>query len=132
VHQVLQTSKFQQFKCIDILISNKEEWNTRKLSLITLAVAAVFMSHNSQTLGEDGLVDGCYHKTTGQMRIVSDSGQCKKVEQLISWNKQGPQGPQGEPGPPGTQGIPGEQGHIGPQGEKGDTGPQGPQGERGL
>lgn len=62
---------------------------------------------------------------TGQIRVLTMSGETKFVGDV---GPRGPQGEKGEQGLPGTQGPQGPQGERGPQGE---PGPQGPQGEPG-
>jgi type VI secretion system secreted protein Hcp len=87
--------------------------------------------------GEDGAIDGCYHRLTGNLRVVDDGDDCRALETAIEWNQRGPQGDQGIPGPrgdigpQGDQGIPGPQGDIGPKGDPGDDGPAGPPGPPG-
>jgi len=96
---------------------------------ILLSASIVFAAIPSA----DGLINGCYSKKTGALRLV-DGKKCKKSERSVSWNKRGPQGPrglQGAQGPRGAQGMPGSQGTQGPQGEQGIQGEQGLQGEQG-
>jgi hypothetical protein len=91
--------------------------------------------------GADGVIDGCYTKSTGALRVIDTEGSipvtCKSSEAALSWNQQGPtgpEGPQGETGPEGPQGETGPegpQGETGPEGPQGETGPEGPQGEPG-
>lgn len=70
----------------------------------------------------------------GDVRIVDEPDDCRRTEDPLSWNRQGPAGPpgaagpQGGPGPQGVQGEPGPQGAPGPQGVPGPQGPQGPPG----
>ena len=95
----------------------------------------------------DDVINACYNRKTGVLRIVEDQYSCRKTENPISWNQMGPPGdrgpagvagPKGEPGAPGPPGPKGEQGVAGPQGPKGEqgapgpAGPQGPRGEQGL
>jgi hypothetical protein len=86
------------------------------------------------------VIQGCYHSTNGEVRIVGQASQCRNTETPIEWNKQGipgdvgPVGPQGEPGPQGPQGpqgLKGDTGDVGPKGPKGDTGAQGAVGPAG-
>jgi hypothetical protein len=100
------------------------------ISLSIILCVLVFTSVQSFA----GDIYGCYNKS-GQLRIVSDPGDCnKKNETLISWNSGGSQGPQGIQGEQGLQGDKGDTGPQGPQGiqgDKGEPGPTGPQGEQG-
>jgi hypothetical protein len=75
---------------------------------------------------KDGGDDG---GSKGSLRIVGSASECKKNEQALSWNQQGPAGPAG---PAGAAGAAGAAGPAGPTGAKGDAGPQGPQGEPGA
>ena len=88
----------------------------------------------------DGVITGCYHTASGNLRAIDDGAQCRSGEERISWSQRGPQGIQGEQGPKGDTGdtgATGPQGPPGPQGEKGDkgdtglTGPEGPKGDKG-
>lgn len=54
-----------------------------------------------------GVIVACYSDSSGAVRIVSISSQCKSTERSISWDVRGP---------------------IGPAGPKGATGPRGPEG----
>ena len=60
-------------------------------------------------LGPDGVIHGCY-KRSGALRVVSASQTCRRAEQAIEWNPQGPPGvvgPRGEQGAQGDVGLPG-------------------------
>ena len=50
---------------------------------------------------EADVIHGCYRKWAKILRIVNGPEDCRKREQYISWNQQGPPGEDGEPGPPG-------------------------------
>jgi hypothetical protein len=67
----------------------------------------------------ENVLNGCYQKVNGQLRIVSDTSQCNPSELPISWNIAGPQGPAGLQGPAGPQGPEGAQGPAGPEGPEG-------------
>ena len=61
----------------------------------------------------------------GTMHLVGNSfkrSDCKKNEQLISFNAQGPKGDKGDTGATGAQGIQGIAGPMGPQGPQGIPG----------
>jgi hypothetical protein len=75
--------------------------------------------------GDDGTIDGCYSRATGNLRVVESADDCRKAETAIKWNQRGPAGPQGLPGPAGPKGDPGA---AGPQGDPGPQGPPGPAG----
>lgn len=81
----------------------------------------------------DGVIHGCYHKSTGQLRVIEfeDGAACRPPEVPISWSEEGPQGETGPQGPQGETGETGATGPQGPAGPQGEIGPQGPQGETG-
>jgi hypothetical protein len=61
----------------------------------------------------NGVIHGCYTKSTGTIRIIDNSvTDCKQGETSVQWNVSGPMGPQGPAGPQGLQG---------PKGDPGDT-----------
>ena len=76
-------------------------------------------------------------KSNGDLKIVSNSSDCKGHEQLLTWNVQGatgpvgPAGPTGPAGPKGDTGATGPTGAAGPAGAKGDPGTTGPAGAPG-
>jgi hypothetical protein len=95
------------------------------------ATAFVFtIAFTGTTLSQD-VINGCYHKTNGKLRIVSDPSLCKKKEIPIVWNQVGVQGPKGDQGDPGLEGPSGQQGPQGEQGPQGVQGPAGPSGNDG-
>ena len=71
----------------------------------------------------DNVINGCYQKNKGQLRVLAKKDRCLRSEIAVSWNKIGPEGPIGLTGP---------QGPIGPEGPQGPVGPEGPQGEAGV
>jgi Phage Tail Collar Domain/Collagen triple helix repeat (20 copies) len=78
------------------------------------------------------VIIACYNKETGRARIVNSAAECRRDENAISWNIEGPQGPAGAQGPVGPAGAMGLQGPAGPAGAKGATGAPGPAGPQGL
>jgi hypothetical protein len=103
------------------------------LGIMLVAGAAAY----AQQSNVEEVINGCYHKNQGMLRVVESADDCRPPELPISWNQQGiqgetgAQGPQGIQGEQGPQGETGAQGPQGPQGEQGETGAQGPQGETG-
>ena len=81
---------------------------TGALTVIMAAAAGILWSSSA---GANGVIQACYQKENGQLRILQGSQQCRKSEMPISWNAQGPQGDKGD---------------------KGDTGDTGPVGVSGL
>jgi len=57
------------------------------------------------------VINACYHRQNGQLRLIRPGQACNPSEAATSWNIQGP---------------------TGPTGPTGSTGPSGPQGERGI
>lgn len=86
--------------------------------------------------GGDGVINGCYSKSGGALRVIDGSvTQCKSGETSLNFNQTGPQGPQGPAGPQGPQGQQGSQGATGATGNTGSigaTGPTGPAGANGT
>jgi hypothetical protein len=81
------------------------------------------------------VINGCYQKNNGQLRIVNSASDCRPSEVFISWNQSGspgPVGPQGPEGPQGPVGPAGPQGSKGETGATGELGPAGPQGPAGI
>ena len=71
----------------------------------------------------------------GRLRLVTQSGSCRKAERPVSWNVRGPRGdpgPTGPAGPAGADSAPGAAGPAGPPGPIGERGPQGPKGDPGT
>jgi len=79
----------------------------------------------------NGVINGCYQKIDGVLRIVDAADACRASELPTSWNQTGQQGVQGPTGPKGDQGEKGATGATGPSGPKGDTGPAGQKGDTG-
>ena len=61
--------------------------------------------------GSGGVIQGCYQKNVGNLRVVETSSDCKPSELAVSWNQKGEKGDTGAVGPVGA---------TGPQGPKGD------------
>ena len=109
------------------------------LSIVaTLMMGTFAMAAAQFNPTQNGVIYSCYTAKNGQdLRLIdpaNPNGGCKKGEQQLTWNQQGPKGdtgPQGIQGPKGDTGDTGPQGLQGPKGDKGDTGPQGLQGPKG-
>lgn len=102
----------------------------KRLTVGAIAIVAVVLGGAAlAAIGGGGVIDGCYAKRDGSVRIIDTAtAQCKANETALAWNQTGPQGPKGDTGP---QGPKGDQGPAGPQGPKGDIGPTGYQGPTG-
>ena len=115
-------------------LRNRLTKRTVALGLAALAGTAGAATAGLDALSENGVVSACRHRS-GFLLVPSPGKPCKKSEQALTWNVQGPAGPsgpagpQGEPGPPGPAGAAGS---AGPQGEPGPPGPAGPAGASGT
>ena len=75
-------------------------------------------------LGDGGVIQGCYGKVGGVVRIVDKASECSKtIEVPISWNQQGIRGLPGASGAPGPSGAPGASGVPGEKGAAGHPAP---------
>jgi hypothetical protein len=90
-----------------------------------VAVAAQGTAHKRA----NGVIWACAKKGNGHLRVVAGPGRCKRGEQALSWNTQGPPGPAG---PAGADGAPGSRGATGAAGPQGAAGPAGADGARGA
>jgi hypothetical protein len=80
------------------------------VAALASTAGALATGHFPGIVGEDGTVEACYQKQTGELRAVSDVGECRPSERPLEWNVQGSPGPQGERGPQGEPGPAGEPG----------------------
>jgi len=96
--------------------------------VLATALTSAFLVSAVIPADADDVINGCYNRKTGIIRIVEEPYTCKKYENPMSWNRTGPKG---EQGPAGVAGPKGDQGPAGPAGPKGDQGPAGPQGPKG-
>lgn len=79
---------------------------------LLLAVGGVAVA---STPNSSGLVNGCYQKNGGGLRIIDTAkrgfaGKCRRSEKALNWNQKGAKGLQGTAGPAGTPGTPGTPG----------------------
>jgi hypothetical protein len=95
--------------------------------LIAVAAAIMYASIPSPA----GVINGCYMKSGGSLRIIDSQGKCGSNETSLNFNQTGVQGPMGLQGPAGPLGPAGPVGPAGPQGPQGATGPAGPAGPAG-
>jgi hypothetical protein len=86
----------------------------------------------TSVIGGGGVIQSCYTKIGGVVRVVDSASECKSFELPLSWNQKGPTGETGPQGPKGDTGDIGPQGPAGPLGPKGDVGPQGTAGPQGA
>lgn len=76
-----------------------------------------------------GVIDGCYGRGSGLLRVIEPGEVCRSGEIAISWNVTGPAG---ETGPAGADGATGPTGPAGAEGATGPTGPAGADGTDGA
>jgi hypothetical protein len=93
-----------------------------------VAVAAQGTGHKPANV----VIWACAKKENGRLRAVAGPGRCRRGEQALSWNVQGPAGPAGPPGATGAAGPQGAQGAAGPPGADGARGPTGSRGPTGA
>ncbi len=80
------------------------------------------------SIPKGGVFTGCYVTTTGALRVIDSTKDCKSTETKITWNQTGVPGAAGSPGPSGAPGTDGQDGAQGPQGPQGVAGPPGSSG----
>ena len=85
---------------------------------LALVLAAVGVGY-AAIPGAGGVINGCYDKGSGALRVVDEGVACKSKETALSWNQQGQPGAPGAPGQPGGPGEPGAPGEPGPAGALG-------------
>ena len=72
-----------------------------------------------------GVINGCYQKIEGSLRVIDDTETCRNSELPLSWSQTGPAGAQGPTGPQGPTGATGATGATGDTGATGATGAAG-------
>ena len=96
-----------------------------------LATALIAGIATAAIPGDGGVVNGCYLKVGGILRVI-DTAKGQKclpnAEVALNWNQQGQAG---VPGLPGAQGQPGQNGEKGENGDKGEPGQNGVDGQPG-
>ena len=92
------------------------------LAPLVLGAGAAVAAHGTAHKRANGVIWACAKKEGGRLRAVAGPGRCRRGEQALSWNVQGPAGPPGSAGATGS---------AGPQGAAGGAGPAGPQGAAG-
>jgi hypothetical protein len=99
-----------------------------------LTVAAIGGVSWAAVPGDGGLIQGCYTKIGGVLRVI-DTAKGEKcssqLETAISWNQKGQKGDTGLPGAEGPAGATGPAGPAGPVGPQGASGAPGAKGDVG-
>ena len=62
--------------------------------------------------GPDGVIHACYDAATGNLRVVTDSSECRRNETSLQWNQTGPRGATGDTGAKGDTGATGPAGTV--------------------
>jgi len=89
----------------------------RIAGIAAIAVAASAGAAYAAIPGGDGVVHGCFTKSSGALRVIDASATtCKSGEGALNWDQQGTPG---TPGPTGPKGDPGTPGPTGPKGDPG-------------
>jgi lamin tail-like protein/collagen triple helix repeat protein len=111
----------------------------RRLLLVVLPLALIagvaLAAEPSGRRPNHAVINACVKKKDGRLRIVAAAGSCRREEQPLAWNAQGPAGRPGATGPAGAMGAKGEagaRGATGAAGSAGRAGPTGPQGRAGA
>ena len=71
--------------------------------------------------GAGGVIDGCYQKAKGNLRVIKSNKKCRKSEKAVSWNEKGLKGDTGQTGGAGQAGASGQTGATGQTGAVGPT-----------
>jgi Collagen triple helix repeat (20 copies) len=107
-------------------------------AVVVVAVAAGGIAYASIP-DSNGVIHGCYRKTSGQLIVIDSSGKgCEEGWTPLNWSQTGPKGatgatgPTGPTGPTGLKGATGPTGATGLKGATGATGPTGPTGATGA
>ena len=79
------------------------------ITVLALTVGGATAGLDAAVAVEDGVIKACRHKS-GVLLIPSAGKTCKRSEQAMSWNAQGPAGPAGKDGAPGKDGAAGPPG----------------------
>ena len=87
--------------------------------LVLVAALALVLAGGAALAGQStphrakGVIFACAQKQGGRLRVVGGAGSCRRGEQPLSWNIQGPQGKRGPSGEAGSQGPAGASGAQG-------------------
>ena len=106
--------------------------------LVLVAALALVLAGGAALAGQStphrakGVIFACVQKQGGRLRVVGGAGSCRRGEQPLSWNIQGPQGKRGPSGEAGSQGPAGASGAQGGRGATGAAGPAGAAGQAGA
>ena len=106
--------------------------------LLLLAALGLVVATGAALAGQSapkrakGVIFACAQKQGGRLRVVAGASSCRRGEQSIAWNIQGPEGKRGPSGESGSQGLAGTPGAPGARGATGAAGPAGAAGAAGA
>jgi hypothetical protein len=100
--------------------------------VLALAGGGAFAAHATAHRHHSGVINACVNRHSGRVRVVAGPNACRRGEQPLAWNVQGPSGPPGPTGADGAPGPAGPPGAAGAQGPPGATGARGPTGPAGA
>ncbi|HEY8193140.1 MAG TPA: lamin tail domain-containing protein [Gaiellaceae bacterium] len=81
--------------------------------------AGVALAASAESEATPTVIYACKHPSGGWLRQVTGPAQCRRREQPVSWDIEGPKGEKGDPGAPGAAGAKGEKGDKGDRGDPG-------------
>ncbi len=70
--------------------SKKGGKKMKKHILIIWMIFALLVLTSATSYADDEIINGCYKKNDGQLRVVDNLDDCRPSELPISWNKEGP------------------------------------------
>ena len=73
-------------------------------ALLVAVVATGTALASRSVLGEGDVLYACTQNTSGVLRLVANTGDCRSTETAVQWNTQGPPGDRGPEGPQGSAG----------------------------
>lgn len=121
-----------------ILNANVKVWQLAvALVVVSFAVASLSAASNPPRTppGSQAMITNCYHKRTGDLRVLVRGKKCRTFERMIVFSAIGPTGATGAAGATGAVGASGSAGAtgaIGPTGANGATGATGATGVTGA
>src|SRR5688500_5059532 len=70
----------------------------QRIFILTITVLVTAIIAYASIPGPGGVINSCYHKNDGALRIIDSADQCKSNEDALNFNQTGPQGPAGPSG----------------------------------
>src|SRR5512137_2237211 len=69
----------------ELQIEKRRRAKMKKLSTVIIVILAMMVFVGFPYNGYGDVINGCYQKNNGQLRIVEDTSECRKSEVPISW-----------------------------------------------